>query len=240
MKNITDFHTHILPGIDDGSASVEESLQLLNMLKEQGVRRVLFTPHFYPQRTSIEEFLSAREASLQKLTSHPDFPQDMEYITAAEVYYNHALLNYTQEELQKLFIPNTNFLLLEFPLKEKITPAVCQRVIQLIYNYDCTPILAHIERYLSFISNYDLEDLLEQGCRLQINLNSWEDLSFFKKRRLFRYIRGNWVDCCGTDCHDPDYRPPAFTESAKRLEQAVGSDYAGPIITAKNIFEANF
>lgn len=62
-----DFHSHILPGIDDGSASVEESLKLLEMLAEQGVKTVVATPHFYPDRTSVSDFLRRRDAAYQRL-----------------------------------------------------------------------------------------------------------------------------------------------------------------------------
>ena len=57
---VTDFHSHVLPGIDDGSTSVEESIAMLRMAAEQGVRRVIATPHFYPRHDSPEHFLEKR------------------------------------------------------------------------------------------------------------------------------------------------------------------------------------
>ena len=57
---MTDLHTHILPGMDDGARSAEESIHLLRLEWEQGVRRVALTPHFYPQREGLEEFLHRR------------------------------------------------------------------------------------------------------------------------------------------------------------------------------------
>jgi protein-tyrosine phosphatase len=57
MLCISDFHTHILPAMDDGSASVEESIALLELEAAQGVERVVLTPHFYPMRESPAEFL---------------------------------------------------------------------------------------------------------------------------------------------------------------------------------------
>ena len=58
---VVDFHTHILPGIDDGSSSAEESLAMLQMEKEQGIDTVVVTPHFYPQEDRPERFLKRRK-----------------------------------------------------------------------------------------------------------------------------------------------------------------------------------
>ena len=51
-----DFHTHILPGIDDGSRNSEESIQMLNLEQEQDITKIVFTPHFYANRNSVERF----------------------------------------------------------------------------------------------------------------------------------------------------------------------------------------
>ena len=60
MEKVIDFHSHILPGIDDGSASVEQSIAMLRMEAEQGIDHVVATPHFYPQYDTPEHFLRKR------------------------------------------------------------------------------------------------------------------------------------------------------------------------------------
>ena len=62
-----DFHSHILPNIDDGSRSVEETLLLLEMLSQQGIQRVAATPHYFPSRESVSDFLERREKSFSEL-----------------------------------------------------------------------------------------------------------------------------------------------------------------------------
>ena len=52
-----DIHSHILPNVDDGAKTIEDSLELLKLLKEQGVTAVLATPHFYPQDDNLSEFI---------------------------------------------------------------------------------------------------------------------------------------------------------------------------------------
>ena len=67
MSTVTDFHSHILPGVDDGSISVDESIAMLQMEARQGIRRVIATPHFYPQHDNLEKFLNRRAASEMRL-----------------------------------------------------------------------------------------------------------------------------------------------------------------------------
>ena len=62
-----DFHTHILPRMDDGSRSVEESLEMLDSMRQQGVKTVFATPHFYANDESVDSFLERREASLKAM-----------------------------------------------------------------------------------------------------------------------------------------------------------------------------
>ena len=65
---VTDFHTHVLPGIDDGSASIEESLEMLRSLGQQGASRVVAVPHFYANYDSPDRFLKKRAAAVEALT----------------------------------------------------------------------------------------------------------------------------------------------------------------------------
>jgi len=68
---LVDFHSHILPGVDDGSASIEESLKMLQAEAGQGITHVVATPHFYPRYDDPERFLERRNAAseaLQQLT----------------------------------------------------------------------------------------------------------------------------------------------------------------------------
>ena len=64
---IVDFHSHVLPGIDDGSRSVEESLVMLKRMQDQGIAAVVATPHFYASHHFPEEFLERRERAKLKI-----------------------------------------------------------------------------------------------------------------------------------------------------------------------------
>ena len=72
MNTLCDLHCHMLPGIDDGAQTPEEARALLEASAGQGVSRLVFTPHFYPERMTAEEFLRDREAAVQTLRPYAE------------------------------------------------------------------------------------------------------------------------------------------------------------------------
>ncbi|MEG0020359.1 MAG: CpsB/CapC family capsule biosynthesis tyrosine phosphatase, partial [Oscillospiraceae bacterium] len=104
-----DLHCHILPGVDDGARNPLDSLQLLELQKQQGIDGVVFTPHFNIDNISLEEFLSRRQNSLDNLlnaakTKETELPR---YKCAAEVYLTPKLL---ECDLKSLCIENTDYM----------------------------------------------------------------------------------------------------------------------------------
>ena len=88
MSNIIDFHSHILPGMDDGSKSVEMSVEMLNREAEQGIRKVIATPHFYPWSEHPEQFLARRDTAAAKLRKAMEMRNHLpEVIMGAEVNF---------------------------------------------------------------------------------------------------------------------------------------------------------
>ena len=79
MSAVIDFHSHVLPGTDDGSSSVEESIGMMKCMAEQGITHVVATPHFYPQHDNPERFLRRRkEAELrlrEEMAKHDGLPE---------------------------------------------------------------------------------------------------------------------------------------------------------------------
>ena len=83
-----DFHTHLLPEIDDGSHSLAETIEMATEEKRQGMCHIIATPHFYANRNSLDAFLAKRETRYQQtvaeLVKKPQYP---EIVLGAEVYY---------------------------------------------------------------------------------------------------------------------------------------------------------
>ena len=107
-----DFHSHILPGIDDGSRNIEESVALLDMMAEDGVDIVCATPHYYSHEISIDKFVERRNNAYERLKPHlkDNHPK---ILLGAEVLYNHSLVQC--DDLSKLCLQGTDYLLWEMP-----------------------------------------------------------------------------------------------------------------------------
>ena len=106
-----DWHSHILPGMDDGSRDIAESLKLLAMLSQQNVDTVIATPHFSPDDESLTKFLERRQKSYEQLQLQ--LPKDApKILLGAEIKYYPGLRKHP--DLHQLCIAGTNILLLEF------------------------------------------------------------------------------------------------------------------------------
>ncbi len=109
-----DFHTHILPDIDDGAENVEDSVKMIQMLCEQGVKKILLTPHFYAYVSSVESFLEKRKRSLEKLLKALETEKpDVDIYIGGEVLFFEELWRIS--DLKSLCISGTEYILLEMP-----------------------------------------------------------------------------------------------------------------------------
>lgn len=112
MDGSIDFHSHVLPNMDDGSDSFETSLSLLRRLTEQGISTVCATSHYYRKREPTARYLDRRAAALEALMEHwkPDLPK---LLLGAEVAFFPGIGE--EETLSQLCLPGTRTLLLEMP-----------------------------------------------------------------------------------------------------------------------------
>lgn len=220
-----DIHTHILPGIDDGSRDIHMTEKMLEAEKEQGVDLVLATPHFYAHRRSIPQFLERRRASFESvqeslLNARDDLPK---IAAGAEVYYFPGIGR--AAELRDLCYEGTDILLLEMPFTQW-TGEVYQDVREILYRQDLTIILAHVERYLSFQKDKSVfEEVLALPLRIQLNAEDF--LTRGKKRRwCLRTIAGEGNVLLGSDCHNTDERRPNMADAIKIIEKKAGRECA--------------
>lgn len=216
MSGIIDFHSHILPGMDDGSASVEESIALLRLEAEQGIRRVVVTPHFYPQYDTPEHFLKKRKnAELRlrgELQKHPELPQ---VSIGAEVYYFRGISN--SEAVLELTIDKKSCILLEMPNVDW-TDSMYRELESIYTRFGLTPIIAHIERYIRpFQARRVLSCLAELPVLVQANA------SFFTNRATasvaLRMLKKNQIQLLGSDCHNLTDRKPNLGTAIEYIQK---------------------
>lgn len=227
-----DFHTHILPMMDDGSQSVEESLAMLKMEQEQGVDTVVVTPHFDMRKESIEEFLARRDMALKKIPLE-EIP-GMRLIPGTELLYSDVPLR-RYENLEALCIGG-RYLLIETLYPE--WNETFQKDLQcLILERNIVPILAHIERYYWVGKNRKvLRTLREDGALLQMNAEFFLHHQTFRKAiRLFQKEK---VHLLGSDSHRIDFRTPNLGNAIQKIQEWIGNDtIEGILLNGERVLE---
>lgn len=231
---LTDFHSHILPEMDDGASSVKESLELLRILTDAGVERVVLTPHFYRNDEDIPSFLSRRQKSYEKLISAMDhFENPPELVLGAEVYFYPSLSS--DPDFDKLCIGHTNHMLLELPF-ERFHENFFVDFSKFMNRCSSKILLAHIERYLKFgNSQKEIDRILSFGnIRCQMNCASLAEASWLHQKKLIKMLSSGTINVLGSDAHNLHRRPPMFKEALSIIDKKCDKGIIEEIIRSGN------
>ena len=202
MNMLIDFHTHLLPGMDDGSQSVAESMDMLEALRLQKVDIAIATPHFYSHKTNLTDFLQLRESAFAALQAQRS-QLAPKVILGAEVSFFRGIGK--AGRIAELTVEGTNLLLLEMPFAQWGRSEISE--IYHLLDRDITPVIAHVERYYSFQKDLTaFNEIVNLPVALQINT---EALLSRKTRRLAqKLIAQDFCVVLGTDCHNMKKRKP--------------------------------
>jgi protein-tyrosine phosphatase len=214
-----DFHSHILPGIDDGSKSVEESLELLRMEKAQGIGCVVATPHFYPNYDSPGDFLARRnrsEKQLREAMAKEDGLPDV--IVGAEVYFFRGM---SQSELiPELTIGEKGCILIEMP-PAPWSEEIYRELENIWEKWGITPIVAHIDRYIRPFRTYGIPKRLS---RLPVLVQA--NAEFFLEKATagmaLRMLKAEQIQLLGSDCHNLSSRKPNLGDAVEQIRRKLG------------------
>lgn len=207
-----DIHTHILPGVDDGAKDKEQSLEMIKMLKEQGITDIILTPHFYPSETSLSTFVEKRQNALEKIKPYFEEHGIISHI-GAEVFLIEML--FSVENISELCIDDTNYILIELPFNEWNQAKVLNLLNKLCANFQVTPILAHIEKYPAFFNEKFLAEAKKSDYLVQVDIDSLKKP--FLRRKIKKYIEKGYIQFAGSDCHNTKNRRPNFDILQKNL-----------------------
>ena len=221
-----DFHSHILPKMDDGAKGTDESIELLKILADAKVDKVVLTPHFYRDDESISSFITRRTAAYDRLIqaiNETDEKQHLpELILGAEVLFTPSLS--ADPDFDKLCIGDTDYILLELPFI-KFHDNFYSDYVKFLNRCDKKIILAHIERYLRFGNSVkDLQKLIDAGSiSCQLNCSSIAKAGFFDMKKLKSIIESGAVSAIGTDTHNLTSRPPLYKKAETILRKKCGN-----------------
>lgn len=218
-----DFHSHVLPGIDDGSRDTDMSLEMLNQERGQGVDTVVATPHFYADRDSVKAFLERREQSMEQLAEAAEQKkQELPRIcTGAEVAYFRGI---GQAGLvQALCIQPTRVVLVEMPFCQWDS-SVYDDIQKLYEKQNLIPVLAHIERYYDFQRDRSIwSEVMDLPLHSQMNAGPF--LDWRKRRKCLRILRDRGTVLLGSDAHNLTSRKPNLQPGCEVIREKLGSEY---------------
>jgi protein-tyrosine phosphatase len=220
MDRRVDFHSHILPGVDDGSRSVEESLEMLRTEARQGIGTVVATPHFYANHDTPERFLRRRAAAWEML--HAAMAQEAglpEVILGAEVYYFSGISD--SDQLHRLTIGQKRYIMLEMPTVPW-TQNMYQEMDNIYTKHGITPVIAHIDRYISPLRHRQILDRLEE-LPVLVQANSDFFLRPATARLALRMLKEKRIHLLGSDCHNCSTRKPELGRAIEKIEKHLGA-----------------
>ncbi len=221
MGTVVDFHSHVLPDLDDGSESLEQSIAMLKMEKAQGIDHVIATPHFYARQDKPETFLKKRamaeQALRQEMARHPDMPR---LSMGAEVYYFGGIGD--SEMLRQMTVAGTGYVLIEMPMppwKER----VYRDLESIYYKQNLVPIIAHIDRYIAPLHTYHIPKRLEK-LPVMVQANASFFLEKSTRNMALRMLGQGKIQLLGSDCHNLTDRAPNLASALEVIRKKFGDD----------------
>lgn len=220
MDRRVDFHSHILPGVDDGSRSVEESLEMLRAEARQGIGTVVATPHFYANHDTPERFLRRRAAAWEMLQTAMALEAGLpEIILGAEVYYFSGISD--SDQLYRLTTGQKRYIMLEMPIVPW-TQNMYQEMENIYTKHGITPIIAHIDRYISPLRHRQILDRLEE-LPVLVQANSDFFLRPMTIPLALRMLKEKRIHLLGSDCHNCSTRKPELGRAIEKIEKHLGA-----------------
>lgn len=234
---MTDLHTHILPGMDDGARSPADSLELLQAQTAQGVDSVVLTPHFYRNREDSECFLKRRKASwnrLQEVMAEKEKEARVEdreivfpkLLPGAEIAWVPKLAE--NVELEKMRLGNSKYFLLELPMHPWQSNMIDQ-IYETVGACGLTPVLAHLERYVAFQKKEYIQELCNMGVPIQIGTENL--FSVFGRGKFLKLLEESDRYMLASDCHNMTTRMPNLGDAEEVLRQRLGAAKAKEILS---------
>lgn len=230
--NVVDMHCHILPGVDDGPATMKESLATLKEAECQDIEAMIVTPHFHPGRYAVTAEKAMK--TLERVQSvATDEGIGIRLYPGQECYYYSGLIA-ELESGNVLTMNSTRYVLVEFEPEAQYS-TITFAVRELLDN-GYKPIIAHFERYRCLYQRKErLAELHRHGARLQLNFDRLVDKgNFIHPNGWRKLLKEDYVDYLGSDTHGIKYRPLHIDKAMKWLELDVRTEIAKRIMD-KNI-----
>ena len=228
---MTDIHSHLIYDVDDGSKSIEESIELIKRLSDVGFNNIIMTPHYIEGSSycvTNPEKLEKLEV-LRNTVKEKNIPVNL-YL-GNEIFINENIVDDIKNN-EIYTLNGGKYLLFELPFHNQIL-----NLADIIYEIKIQgyiPILAHPERYTYFQDDYSLvDDLREEGLLFQANYASILGYYGKESEKLLKYmLKHEYIDYLGTDVHHTSktYVIDNFKKIEKHFNKYAGREYYQEII----------
>lgn len=219
----TDIHSHVLPGVDDGARDMTMSIEMLRHAYEQGIRRMIVTPHHKPMhhnvsREKMQRLIAALQEQMQKENI------EIEFYPGNELYYREELVE-CLEKREATTLADSRYVLIEFLPQDRWEYIRDGVNTMLMAGY--RPVLAHVERYQEVCKDMErISRLREMGGYLQVNaagvMGRYGIGIKHTTRKLLKY---RMVDFLATDAHNDTTRTTDMAECAAYIGKKYGEEY---------------
>lgn len=217
MKKLIDIHTHLIPNVDDGSSSIDESILIINKMIRDGIKEVILTSHV--QSTATKATPEQQRLNFEILKSKVlELNLDIKLHQGFEVrYHQHLKPNY-----RELTLTDSKYILLEF---STISQTPISDIIHNIKTLNLIPVIAHVERY----QYVELEDIIEfkgLGALIQVNSGSILDPYTKREKKLINsLLKHKLVDIVASDTHNSTNRKNTLKDAYDYLHKKVDDEY---------------
>ena len=223
-----DIHCHIIPEIDDGPNSIEESLAMADIAENDGIKTIVATPHFLEglyQPTSY--YILNKIRNLNNYLASNNI--NLKIISGADLHISHEIVERIKSN-EFLTINGTRYVLIELPsqfLHDKI-----KELLRKMINNSLIPIISHPERnYLFQRSPNLLYDYIKDGALAQVTAMSITgDFGYEAKRTAKKMIINRLVQIIASDAHSKESRPPILSKALNAVSKILSPDEANDMV----------
>lgn len=233
---VVDIHSHILPGMDDGAADMEETIKMMRIAAEEGITHIIATPHYKSGKSHppVKVIRSCLE-SVRNVIKEENIP--------VSIYVGNEVLFFAEmvdriDASRILTLNDSLCILVEFMPMDGYQHI--RNALDEVAGMGLTPIIAHIERYECMLKHPQYaQELYDMGVQIQVNAAAVTGKMGWKvKRFVHELLRKQLVTYIATDAHDAETRIPAIKKCQRLLYRRYDSDYADAILyrnAVKNI-----
>ena len=223
-----DIHSHILPGVDDGSKDMEQTMEMLKTAWNEGITHIVATPHYKHGRRNIspEDSMDLVQG-VQAIANSKGIPITI-YKGNEIFYFSGATEKLDESRISTM--NNTDYVLVEFLPTESFS--YIRNAFDQLIGMGYRPIIAHIERYSCMLKNKDYaQELHNMGVKIQVNADSIMGKFGFQLKMYTRaLLKYELIDYIGTDAHNHDKRNPKMKDCRDFIYKKCSEDYADAIL----------